>query len=159
MGAVSSLNRLAAKLKNYPIQFWLLYTSEGHPEFFAQGGWALETYDARRGRARNFLWQLDYLGMSLQLKLLVDNNLRREVWQQFPFFSSEVRAKYGWLQGAWIIDADGKLVACEPATEPPEVNPDEEFPLPAVIEPCRSFWPWRLEYILNDIFGLEGFVT
>ena len=159
MGAVNSLNRLAAKFKDYPIQFWFLYTSEGHPEFIAESSWALETYDARRQRARSFLWMLDYLGTPLQMNLLVDNNLRREIWQQFPFFSSEVRAKYGWLQGAWIIDADGKLVGSEPATEPPEVGFHEEFPLPAVIEPCRSFWPWRLEFILNDIFELEGFVT
>lgn len=127
------MNDLAQKFKGYPVAFWLVYTSETHPEFVVESSWVIETYDARRQRARNFLWQLDYMGMPLQLELLVDNNVRKQVWSQFPYFSSEVRAKYGWGQGAWIIDLKGKIVASEAATK-----------------------PQKLDQILSDIFGLKG---
>lgn len=122
----------------------------------ADSAMVIDTYDARRQRARNFLWTLDYLGMPLQLKLLVDNNVRKEVWSQFPFFSSEVRAKYGWMQGAWIIDLNGKLVASEPGSEPMVIDPAAPLPVPVFTSPCRTFWTWRLELILNDIFGLAA---
>lgn len=104
------MNEVAQRYSEYPIEFWMIYTSESHPEFFVESSWVVETYDARRQRARNFLWTLDYLGIPMQLQMLIDNTHRREVWSQFPSFWSEVRGKYGGGQSAWIIDLNGKLV-------------------------------------------------